>query len=136
MILLSHKVAILSRLNCTFICLLYYYSIEKTILEAKREDESTLPKGQGLHHKNKFDPHSWSWDVTVDQNYKNFLMFQFQSHFLKIKYSKCGIWIFFLFWHFPPIFVLLILTCLVTLFDRKLQVFKNSPKWTIFGIFN
>ena len=40
------------------------------------------------------------------------------------------------FWHFPPIFVLLKLTCLVTLFDRKLQVFKNSPKWTIFGIFN
>ena len=39
-------------------------------------------------------------------------------------------------WHFPPIFVLLKLTCLVTLFDRKLQVFKNSPKWTIFGIFN
>ena len=40
------------------------------------------------------------------------------------------------FWHFPPIFVLLKLKCLVTLFDRKLQVFKNSPKWTIFGIFN
>ena len=40
------------------------------------------------------------------------------------------------FWHFPPIFVLLKVTCLVTLFDRKLQVFKNSPKWTIFGIFN
>ena len=29
------------------------------------------------------------------------------------------------FWHFPPIFVLAVL---VTLFDRKLQVFKNSPK--------
>ena len=28
------------------------------------------------------------------------------------------------------------LTCLVTLFDRKLQVFKNSPKLTIFGIFS
>ena len=28
------------------------------------------------------------------------------------------------------------LSCLVTLFDRKLQVFKNSPKWTIFVIFN
>ena len=42
-------------------------------------------------------------------------------------YSKCRIWIF-EFWHFPPIFVLLKLTCLVTLFDRKLQVFKNSPK--------
>ena len=44
-------------------------------------------------------------------------------------YSKCRIW------HFPPIFVLLKLTCLVTLFDRKLQVFKNSSKWTIFGHF-
>ena len=32
------------------------------------------------------------------------------------------------FWHFPPIFVLLKLAYLVTLFDRKLQVFKNSPK--------
>ena len=47
------------------------------------------------------------------------------------KSPKCRIWIF-EFWHFPPIFVLLKLTCLVTLFDRKLQVFKNSPKWTIF----
>ena len=28
-------------------------------------------------------------------------------------------------WHFPLIFVLLKLTCLVTLFDRKLQVSKN-----------
>ena len=28
------------------------------------------------------------------------------------------------------------MTCLVTLFDRKLQVFKNSAKLTIFGIFN
>ena len=40
------------------------------------------------------------------------------------------------FWHLPPIFVLLKLTCLVTLFDCKLQVLKNSPKWTSFGIFN
>ena len=39
-------------------------------------------------------------------------------------------------WHFSPIFVLLKLTCLVTLYDRKLQVFKNSPKRTIFGIFD
>ena len=49
--------------------------------------------------------------------------------------SKCRILIF-EFGHFPPIFFLLKLTCLVTLFDRKLQVFKNSPKWTIFGILN
>ena len=32
------------------------------------------------------------------------------------------------FWHFPPIFVLLKVTFLVTLFDRKLQICKNSPK--------
>ena len=42
----------------------------------------------------------------------------------------------FAFWHFPPIFDPLKLTCLVTLFDRKLQVFKNSPNWTLFDIFN
>ena len=50
-------------------------------------------------------------------------------------YSKCRIWILD-FWYFPPIIVLIQLPCLVTLFDRKLQVFKNSLKWTIFGIFN
>ena len=49
--------------------------------------------------------------------------------------SKCLIWIFEL-WRFPPIFVLLKLTCLATLFVRKLQVFKHSPKLTIFGIFS
>ena len=37
---------------------------------------------------------------------------------------------------FSPIFVLFKVTCLVTLYDRKLQVFKNSSKWTILGIFN
>ena len=42
----------------------------------------------------------------------------------------------FQFWHFPPIFVLFKVTCLVTLFDHKLQVFKNWPKLTIFDIFN
>ena len=31
--------------------------------------------------------------------------------------------------------VLIKVTCLVTLFDRKLQPFKNSPKWTIFDFF-
>ena len=42
---------------------------------------------------------------------------------------------FFNFGIFLPIFVLSELTCLVTLFDRKLQVFEKSPKWTFFGIF-
>ena len=37
---------------------------------------------------------------------------------------------------FSPIFVLLKLTCLVTLFDLKLQIFQNSSEWTTFGIFN
>ena len=37
------------------------------------------------------------------------------SHCLKIPQNVA-----FEFWHFPPIFVLLKLTCLVTLFDRKL----------------
>ena len=49
-------------------------------------------------------------------------------------YSKCRIWNFY-FRHFPPIFLQLKLTGLVTLFDRKLLVFRNSPKWTIFGFF-
>ena len=42
----------------------------------------------------------------------------------------------FQFWHFPLIFVLLKLTCLVTLFDRKLWGFqKLVVKLTLFGIF-
>ena len=45
-------------------------------------------------------------------------------------YSRCRIWIFQQFLSDKK------LTCLVTLFDRKLRIFKNSPKWTIFGIFN
>ena len=39
-------------------------------------------------------------------------------------------------WIFQPIFVSLRVTCLVPLFDNKLQVFKHSSKWIIFGIFN
>ena len=56
---------------------------------------------------------------------------QTTPHCLKITQNAA-----FEFWHYPPIFVLLKVTCLVTLFERKLQVFKNSPKFTIFGIFN
>ena len=50
-------------------------------------------------------------------------------------HPKCPIWVF-QFCHFPLILVLLKVNCLVTLFDLKYQVFKNSPKVTIFGIFN
>ena len=78
-------------------------------------------------------------------NFSSLLMIYFCHFCFKLKnfhkltvfenHPKCRIWVF-QFWHFSPIFVLLKLTCLVTLFDRKLQIFKNSPKWTIFGIFN
>ena len=39
-------------------------------------------------------------------------------------------------WLFSPIYVLFKLACLVALFDSKLQIFKNSSKLTIIGIFN
>ena len=63
-------------------------------------------------------------------------IFNLQKHFFKIQDQMHSVWKSPKMSHFPPIFVLLKLTCLVTLFDCKLQVFKNSPKWTIFGIFN
>ena len=75
--------------------------------------------------------HSNSWINRVQKWFWTF----FATDTLFENYSKCRIWIL-QFWHFPPIFVLISLTCLVTLFDRKLQVFKNSPKWTIFDLFN
>ena len=77
-----------------------------------------------------------SWGTSLKEEGKHRLARQDfkQEHSKKLlKKSHLN---FFEFWHFPPIFVLLKLTCLVTLFDRKLQVFKNSLKWTIFGIFN
>ena len=42
----------------------------------------------------------------------------------------------FYFWHFLPISDLLKLTCLVTLFDRKLQGFKKLAKMDHFWNFN
>ena len=39
-------------------------------------------------------------------------------------------------WYFLSNFAQLKVSCLVTLFDRKIQVFKNSPKLNNFGIFN
>ena len=56
---------------------------------------------------------------------------QFLSYRVFENKPKCLIWIS-EFWHFPPIFVLLKLTCLVTLFD---QVFKKLAKLTIFDQF-
>ena len=39
-------------------------------------------------------------------------------------------------WKFSTNFCPIKIDLFGTLFDRKLQFFKNSPKWTIFGIFN
>ena len=54
-----------------------------------------------------------------------------QLYALFENFPKCLVWIFQL-WHFPPIFVLSKLTCLVTLFDHKLQIFKMNH----FGTFS
>ena len=56
---------------------------------------------------------------------RNGLFLEFFMNFCPL---KCRIWIF-LFRHFPLIFVLLKLTCLATLFDHKLQVFKSYKNW-------
>ena len=112
----------------------------------------TYPFGHELckeEHRNDSSPLSSSWFSISNwaviyllsfftQSGPSAFMSQYQkilsfhvSHCLKITQNVA-----FEFWHLPPIFVLLKLTCLVTLFDRKLQFFKNSPNWTIFGIFN
>ena len=46
------------------------------------------------------------------------------THCLKITQNVA-----FEYWHFPPIFVLLKLTCLVTLFDRKQKLAKIDHFW-------
>ena len=52
-----------------------------------------------------------------------------------LKFTQNVAFEFLKFWHFPPIFVLLKLTCLVTLFDRKLQTFKKLAKIDHFWAF-
>ena len=76
---------------------------------------TTSGSGQSLRWK---PPKTW----TSCHDQISSLCTVFENH------PKCRIWIFQI-WHFPPIFDLLKLTCLVTLFDA------NSPNWTIFGIF-
>ena len=65
--------------------------------------------------------------VTYNEHTDNKELLEYQSsHCLKITQNVA--YEFFEFWHFPIIFDLLKLTCLATLFDHKLHVFKNSPK--------
>ena len=53
-----------------------------------------------------------------------------KAHCLKITQNVA-----FEFWHFPSIFVLLKLNCLVTLFDRKLQILQKLAKMNHFWHF-
>ena len=77
--------------------------------------------------------HTPKFSLISDVDYKVHTTYLSQSHCLKITQNVAFD---FSLWHFPPVFVLSKLTCLVTLFDRKLQYFKNLPKWIIFGILN
>ena len=67
----------------------------------------------------------------------NLFIFQLWIHFhIAWKSLEMPHLIFFNFGIFLLIFVLLKVICLLTLLDCELQVFKNSQKLTIFGIFN
>ena len=96
------------------------------MVEAKTE-HATLPKNakikaapiQGAARKAlEFAVHVSNSLRSLRPNFKtSFSRTMFEN------YSKSRILIF-QFWHFPTIFVLSKLTCLETLFDNKLQVFK------------
>ena len=92
------------------------------------EESKVMPK------KNPGDFSFWHiWCLYCILMYKNRTSFTIKHTVWKLlKMSH----LIFLILAFSPIFVLFKLTCLVTLFDRKLQVFKKLPKLTIFGIFN
>ena len=91
------------------------------------------------------------WPILVSSQLSHFLfsqlripqILQFEFQFISNRWKGVGILRAHSVWKLTKmsylkfsIFVLLIVTCLVTLFDRKLQVFKNSPKSTTFGFLN
>ena len=98
----------------------------KATEKLRRRPQFPIPI-KGSENKRK-----WPLEGVVFQQKPKWIFLDY-FHCLTINH-KCRIWIFHI-WHFLPIFVLLKLTCLVILFDLKLQVFKNSQKLTIFGIF-
>ena len=90
------------------------------------------------------------WPILVSSQLSHFLfsqlripqILQFEFQFISNRWKGVGILRAHSVWKLTKmsylkfsIFVLLIVRCLVTLFDRKLQVFKNSPKLTIFNKF-
>ena len=106
---------------------------QKCILEAEAEAEAIALKGDAkafaVEAKAKAEAEQMAKKADAWNEYGKAALMDMM---LKVLIPpKCLIWVFQLF-HFPPVFVLLKLTCLVTLSDRKLQVFKNSPKLIIF----
>ena len=111
-------------LDCVRFCAQYVSVVHQQVMR-KRDCHLTI-KAKKSHLEISL---SQVDNDTIDTTAFKYNSTLFENH------PKCRILMFEV-WYFPPIFVLLKLTCLVTLFDRKLQVYKNSPKWTIFGIFN
>ena len=109
-------------------------SVSRIALKSPVEPKKYHQAIFSIHTCREFLQHQKSIAVftTVFQGLKYASLIRYVTMYATLfeNYSKCRISIF-EFWHFLPIFVLLKLTCLVTLFDRKLQVFRNSPKWTI-----
>ena len=75
--------------------------------------------------------------ITQNVSFANFSILAFSTNFCLLLRLTCLVTLSETlqnvpFWLLPSIFVLLKLTCVVTLFDRKLQVSKNSPKLTMF----
>ena len=70
--------------------------------------------------------------IEIQMDVYDFFMLEILYH--KV-FSSAWMNIIFQFWHFPPIFVQLKLSCLVTLRDHKLKVFKHLPKYGSFLAF-
>ena len=112
--------------------LLVLYFIDKI----KRFRLSREAKNKADKNRTKVQEAFWKSIHAAKGNFEIYKC-NFEIYKCNFEIYKCNFEIYnvaFEFWHFPPIFVLLKLTCLVTLFDRKLQVFKNSSKLTILGI--
>ena len=136
---------------CDF-CEFWYFCLICTIFCTRRKmhhQESKNHETTALHSLNiikksdkdivknspkKFIKIEFFWKKCTKQREIILVFGHYTSQCLKIT-QKVAFSIF-QFWDFPPMFVLLKLTCLVTLFDRKFQIFKKSLKLTVFGIFD
>ena len=111
----------------------FFFSIYLSLFENQRERslfDGQIPStdiwyNDGRHWDSNHEVEVWLFSLlhSVKKSLQSLTQFSYTQN--------VAFWMFQL-RHFPPIFVLLKATCL---FDRKLQIFKKSPKWTILGIF-